>query len=157
MKLSARKDIDSAAVDVFPVLADFDSYEKLALRQGAEVQRLDRLPAPGVGSAWAVRFPFRGRQRQVDSQISLYDPPRRLVLEGKSGGFDFTMTASLAPLSRSQTRLAVDLEVRPRTFSARILLQTLKLGRSRLESRFSARIESFATFLRQRLKSGGNA
>ena len=61
MKLSARKDIDSATVEVFPVLADFDSYEKLALRQGAEVQRLDRLPEPGVGSAWLVRFPFRGR------------------------------------------------------------------------------------------------
>ena len=157
MKLSARKDIDSAAVDVFPVLADFDSYEKLALRQGAEVQRLDRLPEPGVGSAWQVRFPFRGRPRQIDSHISVYDPPRRLVLEGKSGAFEFTMTASLAPLSRSQTRLAVDLAIRPRSFSARILLQTLKLGRSRLESRFATRIDGFAALLRQRLKAGRNA
>ena len=157
MKLSARKDIDAANGDVFAALADFDSYENLALRHGAEIQRLDRLQVSGVGSSWLVRFPFRGRARQVDSRITIYEPPRRMILEGRSGGFEFALAVSLAPLARNQTRLAVDFDIKPRTFAARILLQTLKLGRARLETRFARRIDSFAALLRQRLKSGGRA
>ncbi len=157
MKLSARKDIDAANGDVFAALADFDSYENLALRHGAEIQRRDQLQVPGVGMSWLVRFPFRGRQRQVESRIATFEPPRRMILEGHSGGFDFALTVNLAPLARNQTRLAVDFDIKPKTFAARVLLQTLKLGRARLETRFAARIDSFAALLRQRLKSGGRA
>lgn len=155
MKLTARKDIDAPASHVFVALADFTSYEKIALRHGAEVQRTDELAEPGAGAAWTLRFPYRGRQRQVSSRVAVFDPPRRLCLDGESGGFDFTVTASLLPLSRSQTRLGIEFEFRARTFASRVLLQTLKLGKSRLQSRFDARIDDFAALLRRRVKAGG--
>jgi hypothetical protein len=155
MKLSTRKDIDASVAEVFAALTDFTALEKLALRQGADVRRLDSLPEAGPGSSWAVDFAYRGKKRQVKSTITTYEPPRRLGISGSSGGFDFVMNARLVSLSRANTRLGVEFDIRPRTFAARLLLQTLKLGKSRLESRFAARVDSFTSGLAMRQKLGG--
>ncbi len=156
MKLATRKDIEAPATDVFAALTDFAAYEKIALRHGVEVQRVDDLSTPGIGASWILGFAYRGRQRSLRSRVVVFDPPRRLCLEGESGGFDFSVMASLVPLSRNQTRLGIEVEFRARSFASRVLLQTLKLGKSRLLSRFEARMEDFSNVLRQRLKSGGH-
>jgi Polyketide cyclase / dehydrase and lipid transport len=144
MKLSARKDVEASAADLFQVLADFDHYERLALHQGADVERSD-------GPEWVIRFSWRGRARRVTSRVETFDPPRALALRGASGGFDYLMAVTLVPLSRNHTRLGAELDVRPRTLAARILLQTLKLGKGRLQGRFAARLETFADLLARRL------
>lgn len=155
MRLAAKTDIDAPVSDVFWALSDLDSLEKQALRHGAEVQRLDRLRDYQVGSAWDVRFFFRGRQRRVSSTISTFDPPKCLGIEGQSTGYEFVLVARLVPMSLSQTRLAVDLNILPRNFGSRLLLNTLKLGKSRLEARLALRLEEFAALLRQRVRARG--
>lgn len=152
MKLSTRREFDAQPEEVFWALSDFIAFEKLALRHGADVQRIDHLAAPGLGAEWVLRFPFRGRSREVKSRVNAYDPPNHLGAEGTSGSFDFTLRATLEHLRRDHTRLAVELEVKPRTFAARLMLQTLKLGKSRLDARFATRIERFVSAMLSRQK-----
>ncbi|MGB7269500.1 MAG: SRPBCC family protein [Albidovulum sp.] len=152
MKLSTRREFDAQPEEVFEALSDFIAFEKLALRHGADVQRIDHLAAPGLGAEWVLQFPFRGRSREVKSRINAYDPPIHLGAEGTSGSFDFTLRTTLEPLRRDHTRLAVELEVKPRTFAARLMLQTLKLGKSRLDARFATRIERFVSAMLSRQK-----
>jgi hypothetical protein len=157
MKLSTRKDINASAGDVFAALTDFAAFEKLAMRQGAEISRLDGLPRAEAGASWKIDFAYRGKMRSVNSTVGTYEVPRRLGINGKSGSFDFVLNANLVPLSRGQTRLGVEFDIRPRTFAARLLLQTLKLGKSRLQNRFAARVETVLAGMTLRRKPDGPA
>lgn len=152
MKLYGQSDIDAAATDVFAVLTDFVHFEKVALRQGADVERTDRLRGYSVGSTWNVHFRYRGKGRHLAAELTALEPPSALNFEGKSGGFEFSVSMSLLPLAPRLTRLSVVLDVRPRTLAARIILQTAKLGRVRFEQRFSSRTEAFGRYLQRRLR-----
>lgn len=151
MKLSAHTDLATTVNEAFAVLSDFVQFEKIALRQGAEVERTDSLRGYGIGSTWSAHFRFRGKARHLVTELTQLEPPRVLGFRGKSNGFEFSVVLSLLPLAQHITRLNVDVDVRPRTLAARIVLQTAKLGRARIEQRFVSRIAAFGRFLQQRL------
>lgn len=151
MKLVSHGDLGAPIADVFAVLTDFSAYERMALRRGIRILRRDRLPQPGLGTQWDAEFVFRGRESRASSHVSSFEPPGRLALEGRSGGYDFTLTVTLLALSREQTRLRCDIEARPKSLGARVVLQTLRLGKTRLQSRFDARVEAFVLVMCQRL------
>lgn len=155
MKLSTRKDIAAPIDRVFRVLADFDGHERAALRQGAAIVRLDPGPPAGVGSGWKAQFRFRGKERVIESRLTEYEAPHVLGFHGQSHNFDLTLRTRLVALARGHTRVGVELDIRPRSFSGRLLIQTLKLARSRVEARFVARIDTLAAALQRRLKDGG--
>lgn len=153
MRLVESADIDGSALDVFGALTDLHHFERLSLRHGVILHRLDGTGNLRPGAEWRIEFPFRGRLRELTSRVDALDDPRQMVLSGKSSGFQYRATLSLTALSRTTTRLWADLEVRPKSLAARILLQTLKLGRSRLRSRFAARLGALAELLQHRIKS----
>lgn len=150
MKLVSRTDIDLAATVLFPVLTDSAFFEAFAARKGVRVKRLDDNPGVVAGSAWRIHLPYRGRERVITHRVHRIDEPRRLVLVGNSGSFRFEIEALLSPMSRQSTRLAISLDVRPETFGARVLLQTLKLGKGRLQARFDQRLAQVAQVFMQR-------
>jgi|TARA_B110000879_G_C10941741_1_gene420139 hypothetical protein len=65
MKFSTKDDIDAPIDVVFQMLCDFETFERAAMRLGAEVQRTDTKSTPGVGTAWRGTFSMRGKRRQV--------------------------------------------------------------------------------------------
>lgn len=144
MKFSNRVDVAAPAAFVFDQLADFTSFERMALRKGISLRRLDTLKAPGAGMSWDIGFKLRGRPRQLIADIRRYERPQELDYEGTSQGFQLMLTLALMELSKSRTRLTTGLELRPRTLGARLLLQSAKLGRASLDRRFDARVEAFA-------------
>ncbi len=150
MKLVSRTDIDLSAAALFPVLTDAAFFEAMAARKGVRVKRLDDNPEVVAGSAWRIHLPYRGRERLITHRVQRIDEPRRLLLVGNSGSFRFEIEALLSPMARDSTRLAISLDVRPETFGARILLQTLKLGKGRLQARFDQRLLQAAQVLAQR-------
>jgi hypothetical protein len=62
------------------------------------------------------------------------------------------MKVELVALSRGRTRLSVELELKPRSISARLLVQSLKLARANLNKKFHLRMADYARELEDRSK-----
>ena len=144
MKLSSRHDIEAPIDFVFARAADFEEHMRQAMRRGIAVSRTDSLPGIAVGMCWNVRFDWRGKRRQLNGRLSLYQPPERFCVESVSGGIDSLFEIELIALSPGRTRLRAGLEMRPRSMPARLLIQSLKLGKGRLSNGFARRVAAFA-------------
>lgn len=155
MKFSTRKDIVAPAEFLFQKLADFGTFERLTVRRGGSLRRLDRLSQPGAGMSWDIGFRFRGRDRQMIVNLNRYEPDEILEYHGSSKSFEIGMQLQLTDLSKSRTRLNVGFEIKPRTLGARLMVQSAKLGKGNLDRRFVERIDQFAKLLEQQAEEGG--
>jgi carbon monoxide dehydrogenase subunit G len=145
MKLSAREDIDAPIAEVFQRLADFEGWERAAMRRGAEIHRTDALPRPAPGMAWSISFVYRGKPRRLSLTLDEIVAPGKLAFSGRGPNLEGGIVLDLIEMAPRRTRLMVKLEVRPRTLVARLFIQSLKLGRGKVEARFRARIAQVAT------------
>lgn len=143
MKFSTQEDIEAPIAYVFDRLSDFDAFEKRAMRQGADVRRLQD-GVPQVGTAWDVAFQFRGRTRDMRVQLTQIDPPHAYHFETESDGMTAISDVTLVSLSPSRTRIAVGIDLRARTLTARLLLQSMKLAKAKLSKRFKVRVLDYA-------------
>lgn len=151
MKFSTREDIAAPIDEVFEMLCDFDRFERAAMRRGAEIQRQDNLPEPGKGAEWDVRFRMRGKERQAKLNVVTFDRPEELVVALSSQGVVGEMSFELIALSLTKTRMIVALDLRPLTLPARLLLQSLKLTKTSLNSKYKARIAEYVAGLQEQI------
>jgi uncharacterized protein YndB with AHSA1/START domain len=144
MKLNVRHDIEASADEVFRKLTDFGQWERDAMRRGAEVQRTDRLEAPGPGMSWAVDFTWRGAPRHVTITLVRYEPGVALGLEMDASVLGGEAAIDLVALSPRRTRLQMKSEITSRSILGRILLQSLRLAKARITERLQDRLAAFA-------------
>lgn len=144
MKFSTKEDIEAPAEFVFDEVSDFARFERAAVKRGVEVKRLDTIGVPAPGMAWEIGFKYRGKPRRVDAGLKLFDRPNGMEFYAESSGFAMTPVVTVVALSKKRTRLGMELEIRPRTMAARLMLQSLKLGKGNLSRRFQLRIRSIA-------------
>ena len=152
MKFSTKEDIEAPIEQVFALVSDFEALERAALRRGAEVQRTDSLRKPGIGMTWAASFMARGRQRHLEIEMTEYEPPHMMRFHSVAQGLETDMTVELVALSRGRTRLSINLELKPKSISARLLVQSLKLARTNLNKKFHLRMADYARDLEDRAK-----
>lgn len=152
MKFSTREDIDATIEEVFESLCAFENFERLATRRGAEVRRLDTMSEPGVGLQWQAFFSMRGRRRRMELTMDQFERPNEMVVLAQTDGIDATFEIELIALSRTRTRMAVSLDLRPKNLPARLLVQSLKLAKATLSKRFKLRIAEHAKQLEDRLR-----
>lgn len=153
MKFSTQEDMDRPISDVFEMLSTFEDLEAAAVRRGATVQRLDDLPVPGVGMKWQTQFVMRGQGRVLDMEMIKYDPPNGIVLDMVSQGLQGETQVDLTALSETRTRIAVGVEVRPKTMAMRLLLRSLKLTKASLTHRFKERVARHLKDMEQQYNS----
>lgn len=146
MKLSTREDIAAPPIEaVFAELSDFDGFERAALRRGgAEVMRTDDDGVVGVGMAWRAQFPFRNRERVADLQLVEFDRPNGMKVFSKISGVEAEIAIDLVALSRSRTRMAMSVDMRPKSIPARLMIQSMKLAKGSLTKRFQKRVADYA-------------
>lgn len=144
MKFETREDIEMPLEALFARISDFEGYERAAMRRGAEVVRVDNLRAPGEGMRWKAAFDMRGKRRDVEVVLSEYDVPNAMTFDAESQGLDVKMLVELVALSRARTRLSIAITLAPKTLSARLLVQSLKLARGNIAKRFKLRVADFA-------------
>ena len=140
MKLSGREDIDAPIAKVWSVVTDFDALELLALRRGVEVSRTGVVPA----ISWKTAFDLRGKRRKVQIRLQRLERPSHLGVSFTSSPAEGSGLLELIELGPNRTRMTVSVEVKPRTLAARLLLQSLKLARGRVNKRFNQRLAQFA-------------
>ncbi len=152
MKFSTKEDLEIPIEETFGLLSDFESFERAGMRHGAEISRTDKLTTPSVGMGWKVRATMRGKPRNFTIELSEYDRPNQMTFNVNSKNVKAHFLVELVALSRNRTRMRVELDVRPRTLSARLLMQSAKLARNTLNRRYKNRISHFATDLEDRHK-----
>ncbi|MEL6103176.1 MAG: SRPBCC family protein [Pseudomonadota bacterium] len=152
MKFSSREDIEAPQERVFELLCDFKAAERSATRRGVDVRRTDTLSdAAAVGMSWDAAFWMRGRKRKLDLQLAELDHPNAMTFNASSSNIFGVFSIELVPLSRKRTRMAVALEVSPKTLSARLLIQSLRVAKSSLTKRYKLRIAEYARQLEKSL------
>ena len=152
MKFSTREDVDAPIDPVFDSLCAFEAFERQAIRRGAEVRRTDAMTAPGVGMTWDVSFPVRGKVRKFDLLMRRFEKPHFMGVDASSDGLESKFDVEVIALSRTRTRVAVSLELKPKTLAARLFLQSLRLAKASLTKRFKLRIAEQMRGLEERLR-----
>jgi hypothetical protein len=152
MKFSAKEDIEAPVEQVFALVSDFEGFETSARRRGADVQRTDTLPTSAIGMTWSASFVARGRQRQLNIEMTAYEPPQMMRFHSVAQGLEADMKVELVALSRGRTRFSIDLDLKPKSISARLLVQSLKLAKANLNKKFHLRMADYARDLEDRIK-----
>ncbi|WP_321365119.1 SRPBCC family protein [uncultured Celeribacter sp.] len=147
MKFSTRQDIEAPAEFVFEHITDFDGLERQAMRRGIDVKRKAATQPRDVGAGWTLKVPFRGKLRDLFAEIVEFDAPNIIVATAVSGGLNMELKTELVPLSPQRTRVTFGYDVRPKTLSARILVQSVKFAKATLQKRFEKRIQSYCEHL----------
>jgi hypothetical protein len=144
MDIILREDIAAPIAHVFAQATDTQAFERQALRRGADLRRLDRLPQPGPGAAWRIVFPFRGRERELEAQMTRLENPTLAEWTFRSAGLQGVLRAECLALSRTATRLTLALTLEGRSLTARLLVQSLRLARGSLERRAEPRLKAWS-------------
>lgn len=151
MKMATREDIAAPIEAVFEQLADFEGFERAAMRRGAEVVRTDTLTASGPGMAWRAGFTYRGRARKVSIDLADFEAPERIRAMVISTGVEVELVVDLVAMSRTRTRMNLSLDLRPRTIPARLMVQSMKLARQTVLKRFRKRVGDYASDIEERV------
>ena len=152
MKFSTREDVDAPIEAVFDMLSEFDTFERAAMRRGAEVQCINRVTPAETGMIWKAAFDLRGKRRDLNIELITFERPDEIVLESTSAGILGVFTLELMALSRTQTRIQVSLEATAKNLSARLLLESLKLAKTSLNAKYKERVAEYAKTLEERHK-----
>lgn len=153
MKFVAQEDVEAPIDFVFEQVTDFAAIERSALRRGAEVQRIDDLDETRPGMKWDAAFDLRGKRREMKLELTELDRPNGLVVASRSPNMAGEMALDLVALSRSRTRINVEIDMTPKTLAAKLLVQSMKLAKSNLTKRFKLRVAGYAKDLEDRYKS----
>ena len=123
------------------------------MRRGADVTRTDTLTTPAPGMGWIAKFAYRGRDRTVSIRLDTLDPSTALAFSGLSAVADAQVKVELLGLAAKRTRLLIDIDLTPKTFGARLYLQSLKLARVRVERNFGQRVAQLTAEIDDRYRS----
>ena len=147
MKFSSKEDIETPIDRVFEQLTNFEMFERAAVRRGVEIERERDTAQPVVGMAWKARFEMRGRSREARVELMHLDRPHTMRFDAIGKGVDGSFFIDLLPLSQRSTRISVVLDIEPKTLSARLLIQSMKLAKTNLAKRFRKKVREFAKTL----------
>lgn len=150
MKLAAHYDIEAPVDFVYRQLTDYEAWESLAMRRGAEVTRTDIQTRPDAATGWQVSFQLRGKNRKFAVKIAHATLSSQLSIAMTSALFHGEIVVNLLDLSAQRTRVAVTTVVKAKTLPARLYLQTLRLARKRANRSFAHRIAQLAVELEDR-------
>ncbi len=150
MQIVAQEDIEVPIDAVFAMVADFERFERMAMRRGIEVRRTAGFASPQAGTSWETELKIRGKPRQISVVLSECETPSLMRFHASSKGMKGDTLIELLALSQRRTRLSIATSLGAKTLPARLLLQSLKLGQARFRRQFQTRLSEFARELEER-------
>ena len=143
MQFSTKEDIEAPIEATFALFTDFEKFERSALRRGVEIRRTDSYPRSCVGMGWTTVLKIRGKKRKIDAEMVAYDPSESFAIEVQSKDVTAHATFELMALSKSRTRASFSVELKAKSLSGRLMVQALRLGKTRLDRRFKSKSADF--------------
>lgn len=153
MQFVAKEDTNTPINELFAAMSDFERFERSAIRRGVDVQRIGTLAELDNGLGWNLSFDLRGVRRNVKLKMAEYTTPTLVKLDAEGTGVFGELTVELIALSPKRTRLTVTMVLKPRTLSGRVLLQSLKLARSKIARNYRKRVSDFVDIVAGRSKT----
>lgn len=150
MKLTAKTDLDAPISFVYECLSDHPTWEREAAARGIAVERPADMPMSGLGAGWLVRLPYRGKLVKILLRLTNMVRDQDLGFDFQSTSIEGDLGISVMSLSPRRTRLHLAIEIRPRTLAARLFLNTLRLGRGRVQSRLDMRVQQMGMQIQNR-------
>ncbi len=152
MKLTTKQDVEAPVAFVYKVLTDFDGWERSAMRRGADVNRSDKLRQPGPGMTWIAKFFYRGKDRTVTVRVDAMDPLAHLAMAAFSPVVEGTCKLDLLEMAARRTRLQLVIDIKPKSFGAKLYFQSLKLAKGRVDRTLQKRTASLAAEIEERYR-----
>ena len=143
MKFSAQEQINAPVEDVFAKVANVDHFESLLINRGDKIIRSPE-NSFGVGTTWDARVTMRGKTRKVTMEMIEYTQNECMGFQGGTTGMDILVIMDTMALTPNRTRLKLQIEAKPKTLAARLLIQSAKLAKGRLDKRFKDRFSDYA-------------
>ena len=78
-----------------------------------------------------------------------------MAVTSTSDGLEVVTEVDLIALSQSRTRVMVTITVKAKTLTSRLLVQSLKLAKTKLTKRFKARVLDYAEDIQDRYRREG--
>lgn len=144
MHFASKQDIEAPIAAVFQILTDFEAWERAVMRRGIEVERKDKLRHEGPGMRWGARFDYRGKSRELDVELTQLENPALVRFAGVSQALEGLVSVELLELGANRTRMHSSVEITPRSLTARLFLQSLRLARAKLDRKFDQRVAQMA-------------
>lgn len=140
MKFSTRVNSSSTAEQLFDRVTDFSRLEQMLIKNKVSVSRINPADEPGAGMAWKLAFDWRSKTHVLRLDVRRFDRPDVVFITGTSDLFDLLITITVFGLTQTRSRLIFETEVLPRNMRARVIIQTAKLAKGRLDRRYEQRI-----------------
>jgi hypothetical protein len=152
MKFENIEDLDIPIEAAFEMLSEFTFFERMAMRRGVEVSSRDSEPASGLGAAWDLKLPWRGKTVDMEVDVNRFQKPEILGFHAVAPAIDVQLDIELVALSNHKTRLMMKTDISAKTLTGRLLLQSMKLTRGKIEKRMSGRIAEQSRNLEERYR-----
>ncbi|QUS34832.1 SRPBCC family protein [Falsirhodobacter algicola] len=142
MKIISKAEIEAPAPFVFERMTDFDMWERKIRNRDVVLQRQ---PGPvQTGTTWQTRIPIRGRKRDMAVTLTEMTPDTVLRFRALDAALQIDSDFELTSLSENRTLLTSRIEIKPLNIAARLLVQSLRLARGKVEQRIQQRTREFA-------------
>jgi len=132
MKIAATRDFKRAREKVFASFADPARMDAVLGSLGANLRREGD---GGVGTIWHLDVTSGGKLRPVAITSVEVRPPEVLVLQAASEMLDADVVFAFADLSEGGCQVAAEIDLAPKTLTARVAIQTLRLARGKIEQK----------------------
>ncbi|WP_128253332.1 SRPBCC family protein [Falsirhodobacter deserti] len=142
MKFTSTGDINAPTEYVFARMSDFEAWERSIRKRNTVATR-----SPGPiqpGTTWNAQFRLRGAMRNMTVTLVSVDPGRQIRLALADPSLDVDIVLDLLALAPEQSRVVATLDLRPRNLTARLLVQSLRLARTKVQGQLDQRIAQWA-------------
>jgi len=144
MKFVNHSDVQRPMDAVFDYISQFEALEARAKSAGLKVRRVSGDAALAVGTQWQVEGRFAGAERKVDIRLEQVKAPNSLVFKNVTGGIEVDFEVQVLPQAANRTRLRTITNMKARSLSARLILQSMRLIRPRINGRIDRALAKLA-------------
>jgi len=132
MKIGASRDFKRARAKVFDSFADPAQMDKVFGEQGANLRREG---AGGPGTVWHLDVVSGGKVRPMIITLIDMEKPVAMQLRVTSEMVDADVVFAFADLPERGCQVSAEIDLAPRTLTARVAIQTLRLAKGKVEQK----------------------